>query len=546
MFVNLLTLTVPLYMMQVFDRVLGSGSVDTLIMLSIAAAGALITLSVLDYIRSATLLHVSAALRRHCGGPILKDGIGLSVQQHPRDAAACQKDFANLCGIVGSHSVVDMLDVPWTLIFIGVLFLIDPLIDWIGAAGALVLFLLGVLAELSTRGGRSHRAEAGREADAIADYAIDNAEALLAMGMAPAAVDRWQTRELSSADLFARNDRRSAAIVAASRFFRFGFQVAVLGAGALLVLDKSVSPGAMMAGAIIMSRALAPMERVISSWKVYVHGRDIYSRLRNAFAQRDDDGAYTPLPEPVGRLVVENATYFYPGSDEPTLRGLHLRVEPGEIVAAIGPTGAGKSSLARLAAGVLPPRTGHARLGGVSLSDWHPDDRGKYVGYVPQRVGLLDATIAENISRLTDVSAETVIEAAELAGFHETILSLPGAYDFEIRNGGANLPGGIRQQIALAQALFGKPRLVVLDEPSNNLDQFALARLQQSLRRIADDGAAVLLVTHNPALLHGADRAFEMRQGAIRRVGAPLEFLQTAPPVSTPTRSPTPKLETVR
>ncbi len=300
---------------------------------------------------------------------------------------------------------------------------------------------------------------------------------------------------------------------------RFGLQVGILGLGAYLALVAGLSPGAMIAASILMGRALAPVEQAIGSWRSAVQARTAYQRIRQQLESAPRRGQAMPLPAPKGHVQIEALTYAHPRAIEPTVRNVSLELKPGEAMGLIGPTASGKSTLARLLVGNLPPRFGHARLDGVDIAQWEPEDRGRYIGYMPQDVELFGATIRDNIARMGESDPESVITAARLAGVHDMILRLPGGYDTELGAGGATLSGGQRQRIALARAVFGDPRFVVLDEPNANLDQLGEDALVSCLQALKSRNATVIVIAHRPSILRHVDKILVLREGVVQLFG---------------------------
>ncbi len=348
-----------------------------------------------------------------------------------------------------------------------------------------------------------------------------------AMGMMPNLVKRWHSKHAEMLDLQARASTRAGAITATSKFIRQGLQVGVLGAGAWLVLGGEITAGIMIAGSILMSRALAPVEQAIGSWKSAIAARSAYERVRDQLAATPARGVEMALPRPEGLLAVEGVTFFHPGASEPTLRGVSFRLDPGEALGLIGPTAAGKSTLAALLVGIAKPRVGHVRLDGADVAEWAAEDLGRHIGYLPQDIELFAGSVRDNIARMGEADPESVISAAQLAGVHELILQLPNAYKTEIGEAGAALSGGQRQRIALARAVFGHPRFVVLDEPTASLDAAGEEALVRAIATLKERGATVVVIAHRPSILRQVDKVLVLRAGAVEAFGAPGEVLPT-------------------
>ena len=358
-------------------------------------------------------------------------------------------------------------------------------------------------------------------------YLKTNAHVIEAMGMMPNLVKRWHSKNAEMLDFQARASTRAGAITATSRFIRQGLQIGVLGAGAWLALGGEITAGMMIAAAILMSRALAPVEQAIGSWKSAIAAREAYQRVRDQLAATPVRGAEMPLPRPEGQLAVEGVTYLHPGAAEATLRGVSFRLEPGEVLGLIGPTAAGKTTLAALLVGIAKPRVGHVRLDGADMADWAGEDLGRHIGYLPQDIELFAGTVRDNIARMGEADPESVISAAQLAGVHEMILQLPNAYETEIGEAGAALSGGQRQRIALARSVFGHPRFVVLDEPNASLDAAGEEALINAIVTLKERGTTLVVITHRPSILRHVDKALVLRTGTVEAFGPPSEVLPT-------------------
>jgi PrtD family type I secretion system ABC transporter len=390
----------------------------------------------------------------------------------------------------------------------------------------LLLFLFAVLNELAIR--RPWRAanQAAIRSMQRAEATARNAEAVDAMGMMPAVVARWLSTNRTVLHHQAAASDRAGAFVALSKVWRLAAQIAVLGAGAFLAVQQELTAGGMIAGSILTSRALAPVDHSISTWKQVVAGRAAYVRLRSMFRTIPPRADSMPLPPPHGHITVERLAFAYPGSGGSALQGITFEILPGEALAVVGPSAAGKSTLARLLVGVWPPSSGVVRLDGADVSLWDRADFGRYVGYLPQDVELFAGTVRDNIARLGNPPPGAVVHAAKMAGVHGMILRLPLGYETEIGEGGAVLSGGQRQRIALARALLGRPRLLVLDEPNSNLDSDGEQALSDAIQAVKDDGGAVVIIAHRPSLLEHVDKILVLRDGQVQAYGASSEIMK--------------------
>ena len=524
-FLNLLMLAVPLYMMQIFDRVLTTGHIDTLLVLTAMVAGALVVFGLLDALRGRILARVGAWFEGELGGPVLSGAVADALRAGGGVSAQGLRDLAAVRGYVGGPSVVPLFDAPWAPLFLAVVFLIHPLLGWIGLGGALLLAGLAVANDLATRRRVAAANDAQAKALNEADSAVRNADAIIAMGMLPALMRRGGyaapgglRRQVAASDI-------ASAITAFAKASRFALQVAMLGVGAYLVIGAEMSPGGMIAASIVLARGLAPVEQSISGWRAFVTARAAWRRLQDLLGRVGAAQTGTALPRPKGVLELEGVGYAPPGRRSVVLRGVSLRVEAGEMLGIVGGVGAGKTTLVRLIVGSLAPTAGHVRLDGADMATWPAADRGRHVGYLPQNVELFAGTVRDNIARLDEAPDEAVVAAAELADAHRTVLGLDGAYETRIGEGGVPISGGQRQRIALARAVFGAPVLVVLDEPNAHLDgdgEWALVRALDGLR---ERGVTVVLVAQRAPVMVKADRIVVLKDGAVARYGPADEVL---------------------
>lgn len=516
--INLLGITLSLYIMQVFDRVLSSRSVDTLLFLSLAAVIALSAASALDGIRSFALGRLAEWVSRRLGPDILMRSVERRLTEGNLRSEML-RELSQLRGFLAGPGVPSLLDLPWMPIYLLIAFLIHPMLGIVALVGAAILFALAVANErLNNKDIRSAAALAARamqDSDAI----MRNAEVIDSLGMAPQMARRWSRGQLRELDLQDGIQQRTALLMSGTRLTRALIQVVLYAVAAMLVLDQQMTGGAMMAGSIIVSRLLAPVEAVLLHWKSLLMTREIYRRLQTFFALPPLRSTTTELPAPRGHLVIERVTMMMPGHPTPVLRNVDLSLLPGEHLAIVGPAASGKTTLSRVMLGVLRPQSGVARLDGVDVSKWQREEFGRHVGYLPQDVELFSGTIAQNIARFTDAEDEAIIRAAQMAGCHQLILQLPNAYDTEIGEAGMLLSGGQRQQVGLARALFGSPRFVVLDEPNSNLDARGDNALKIALERLKTARVTTIVVTHRQSILAQMDKLLVMHAGAVKMFG---------------------------
>jgi PrtD family type I secretion system ABC transporter len=436
---------------------------------------------------------------------------------------------------LGSNSVNALFDAPWAPLLIGVIFLFHPLFGIIATLGAVALVALALIGEKITRKPLTEASGQGRRTGRFVDLASRNAEAVKALGMLPAVTQHWRQLNGQTLELQVQAGNRSGGILAATKFIRLLLQVVMLAAGAYLVIDQHATPGIMIAATLILARAMAPVELAISTWKNLVEARNAYGRLKVMLDASEEEQKRFELPAPEGRLVVEKVV-FGRNLSQLVLRNISFQLEPGESLGLIGPSAAGKSTLARLIAGVWRPLSGAVRLDGASVSDWDPEHLGRYFGYLPQDVELFAGTVAENIARMGDpgMHAEAVVDAAKRAFAHDMILRLPNGYDTDIGEGGVILSGGQRQRIALARALYGSPRLVLLDEPNSNLDSEGEMALLQAMKKLKEDGVTLIIISHNPSLLTQVDKMLVLQGGQVEAFGPAGEVMNRVAPGAKP------------
>jgi PrtD family type I secretion system ABC transporter len=519
--INLLYLAPSIFMMQVYDRVLNTGGMMTLMLLSAVLVFALVVMALLDMTRTRVNMRLSLRLNRLLA-PVV---VGLGMQRGTgNDAARVQavRDFDMMRQVFTSPAATAVLDTPWTIVFVAVCFFIHPYIGALTLAGGVVLLLIAlrheqvlrpVITEAATLAPRYY---SGQDADRAA------ADSARALGMRGALIARHLTWRNELLENQTRTTFVQSAYGSLSRWWRLILQSAVLGLGAYLAVNQQISPGALIAGSILAARALAPLEQVVGGWRQIEQARVAYKSLVALIDGAPEDRNFTALPAPTGQLSFENISVRLPGANRFALGRVSFSVTPGEVFAVIGSSGAGKSALARTAVGAIAPEGGSVRIDGANIADWDPDKLGPYIGYMPQEVQLVAATVAENIRRFSPATATTdsmIVEAAQAAGVHELILRLPNAYDTVLGPGGRGVSLGQGQRIALARALYGNPPLLVLDEPNAHIDGEGEIALVQAIRAAAQRGAAVLLVAHKPTVLATADRILILRDGVVEVTG---------------------------
>jgi ATP-binding cassette subfamily C exporter for protease/lipase/ATP-binding cassette subfamily C protein EexD len=522
---NLLLLAPPLYMLQVFDRVLTSRSGETLLVLTLAVAMALVAMAALDVVRAYLLGALGAALDRRLGPKVIDGLLGDAARLGGREHANALRDVHCLRSFFSGSGILALFDAPWLPVFLLVIALFHPLMGAMALAGALTMLALAFANERLTRKPLERSQAEGRRAARFIDTSLRNAEVANALGMLPAVTRRWT--ELNEAALAEQTQatRSGAALSGLTKFTRQFIQSAMLALGAYIVLDQQVTAGVMIAATILLGRALAPVEQLVAGWRALVEARAAWRHLSELFGSRPAADPATALPVPLGRLGAENLAFGVRGMQRPIIRGVSFSLAPGEALGIIGPSASGKSTLARLLVGVWRPASGAVRLDGADVSMWPRESLGPHIGYLPQDVELFPGTIARNIARLDEPDAAGVVHAAQRAQVHELILRLPQGYDTELGEAASALSPGQRQRIALARALYGDPRLVVLDEPNANLDHDGEQALLAALRGLKEQGVTLIIIAHRPSLLGGVDKVLVLRDGAVEAFGPRAEIL---------------------
>jgi len=526
--VNLLMLAPALFMLQVFDRVLTSRSTETLIMLLVLVVGALLFMAYLDMIRSRLLTAAAVTLEKRLGPEVLGEMIRRSASPGASEVSHGLRDVNTLRAFLTGPGILAVFDAPWVPIFVIIIFLFHPWLGSLALAGALILLTLAIANERFSRRPLEAMQIESRLAGRFAEQSIVNAEVARAHGMEGGLARGWANLSRKSLEKQLQASRSGSALTSTSRFMRQVLQVAMLATGAYLVIDQQTTSGVMIAATILLSRALAPVETAIAGWKGMVDARSAYERLKKLLESDGRAEAVTELPPPSGALNVERVVFGFRGQDRPIIKQISFEVPAGQALAIVGPSAAGKSTLARLIVGLWRPAVGVVRLDGADISSWPRERLGPYVGYLPQDVELFAGSVSQNIARMGEVDSAAVIEAARQAQVHDLILRLPQGYDTPIGEGGAFLSAGQRQRVALARALYGKPRLVVLDEPNSNLDGEGEAALIEAIRRLKDDGVTLIIITHRGKLLTSMDRILVLREGTIEKLGSPAEVFASA------------------
>ncbi|KIN74135.1 type I secretion system permease/ATPase [Sulfitobacter guttiformis] len=515
-FANLLMLTGPLYMLQVYDRVLGSGSQETLVALSLLVVFLYGVMGILDYTRGRIMARVGARFQDDLDRRVFDAVIRKSAVAPDTKTNASLADLEAVQRTITSPVLMAAFDLPWTPIFFAGIFVFHAYLGYLALIGGAVLVVIAIANQYLSRGAQARAAIAGQQAGSMADQIRTEAEMVQAMGMRDAAFTRWQKARSEALDGQVRATDVGGTFTSMTKTIRLFLQSAMLGMGAYLVLQNELTPGAMIAGSILLGRALAPVEMALNQWPVVQRGMTGWRNLAELLGVVQPKVSRTELPKPRAGLEAKNLTVVPPGEKQAALKSISFKVAPGQALGVIGPSGAGKSSLARTLTGVWRPAGGSIRLDGAALEHYGSETLGRHIGYLPQRVSLFDGTIAQNIARLADVPDDAkVVAAAKMAAAHEMILELPAGYDTMIQAGQVRLSGGQMQRIGLARALYDDPVILVLDEPNSNLDNIGSDALNRAIRGMKETGRSVLIMAHRPAAIQECDMLL-MLDGGMR------------------------------
>ena len=535
--INLLYLASPLYMLQVYDRVISSSSIVTLVMLTIALLIAFAALAGLDVVRAQVLTRASIRLDRLMAGRVVMAILDSTSAGGARSQLL--RDFDTFRQFITGMGIHALFDLPWAPIYLLVIFMLHPLLGAFSLASAILLVLMALINEQLVRPPINESNEAASRNYAFTEMSLRNSEVVQAMGMTEGLLRRWGRDRVRMIGRQVTASDRAAVMSSMIRFLRLAMQSLILGLGAYLVIERSVTVGAMFAASILLGRALQPVEQIVGSWRSLVSARDAYFRVRDLLAANPLRPGRLELPRPVGHVSVEGVTYVPPRSNKPILKATSFRIEPGEVIGIIGPSGAGKSTLVRNVVGVLRPNAGAVRLDGADIATWPRASLGQYFGYLPQDIELFADTVAANICRFQQVRGDAVVKAAQMAGVHDMILRLPDGYETQVGEGGTTLSGGYRQRIGLARAVFGNPSLVVLDEPSSNLDSEGEAALTECILRLKKNKVTVILVSHRPSTVAVVDKILLLIDGVVEAYGPRAEILaRLSTPRSVPAVAP--------
>lgn len=536
--INLLYLASPLYMLQIYDRVVTSGSQTTLVMLTIALLAAFLALAGLDLMRATILTRASVRLDRLLSARI----VAASVETTQSGSSQSQpvRDFDTFRQVITGMGINALFDLPWSPIYIAIIFLLHPWLGFFALGSSLLLVAMAVLNEYLVRAPLKQANDLATANYNFTDMSLRNSEVIRAMGMIDGLIRRWGRDRSLALQRQTQASDRAALMSGMIKFLRLTMQSLILGLGAYLVIERQITGGTMFAASLLLGRGLQPVEQIVGLWRSLILARAALARVEKLV----DGGARNErsfnLPKPTGKISVEQVSFAIASQQKVLLRDVSFRLEAGEALGIVGPSGAGKSTLARHLAGVMRPSRGTVRLDGADLSQWGHDALGDHIGYLPQDIELFADTVAANIGRFKTNVDQEVIEAARLAGVHEMIIRLPQGYETQIGEGGAVLSGGYRQRIALARAVFGTPNLIVLDEPSSNLDADGDRALSECAIELKRRGSTVIIVSHRPSTLANVDKILLLRDGAVEAFGMRNEIVallnQRAAPMAVATQ----------
>ena len=531
LFINLLMITPAIYMLQVYDRVLSSGSESTLLVITLLLVFLFIAMGLLEWMRSLILVRVSSKLETLLNSRLFTVSFKQALYSGGQNSNGQPlEDLTALRQFMTGNGLFAFFDMPWIPIYMAILFLFHPAIGWLAVATAIILVVFAIFNEKSTSKWLQRANVLAMQNRSILGKNLMNAEVVESMGMLGNLKGRWLEQVNKVLFLQSKASTNAGFWVSLSKVFRMTAQSLVLGLGAYLALQQEISPGIMIAGSILLGRALAPIDLLIGTWKGFIAARGQYKRLNELLKKVPQEEEPMQLPDPEGNILVENILVVPPGGKIPVVKGVNFAVEKGQLIGVIGPSGAGKSTLARALLGVWPIHSGKVRLDGADIAQWDREALGSFIGYLPQDVELFQGTISENIARFGTVDPNKVIAAAMKADVHEFILRLPAGYDTVISGSGGVLSGGERQRIGLARALYGDVRLVVLDEPNSNLDDQGEQALMNALITLKSEQVTVLIISHRPSVLKVVDQIILMKEGVLVDYGTTANVLAKLQP----------------
>lgn len=516
---NLLMLVPSLYMLQVYDRVLGSRNEITLLMLTLLMLAAYVFMSSLDLIRSFVLVRVGARFDMQLNKRVYTAAFEQNLKRSGTNAGQALADLTNVRQFLTGNALFAFFDAPWFPIYLIVIFAFEPSLGIFALCGTVILVLCAYVNERVSHKPLAEANGMAIAAGTLATNNLRNAEVIESMGMLPNLMGRWLKLHSRFLHLQAEASEKAGIVGAVTKFFQVSLQSLVLGFGALLVLENKITPGMMIAASILVGRALQPVQQVIAVWKSWASTRSAYERLTKLLEENPEREVGMALPKPNGAISVESVSAAPPGVGAPVLKGVNFAINAGDVLGVIGPSGSGKSTLARLLVGIWPAMLGKVRLDGADIYQWNKAELGPHIGYLPQDIELFGGTISENIARFGDVDPEKVVQAAKRAGVHELILHFPGGYDTRLGDGGAGLSGGQRQRLGLARAMYGDPSVLVLDEPNSNLDDVGEQALLLAINDLRSRGKTIVVITHRTNVIGVTNKLLLLRDGVLNMFG---------------------------
>ncbi|REF26992.1 ATP-binding cassette subfamily C exporter for protease/lipase [Xenorhabdus cabanillasii] len=527
-FINLLMLVPSIYMLQIYDRVLPSGNEMTLLMLTLITLGMYAIIGGLEYIRSMVVIRVGSQFDMCLNQRVYTASYESNLKNGSTDAGQMLNDLSTIRQFLTGSALFAFFDAPWFPVYLGVIFLFSPYLGLLALIGALILIALAVLNQWLSQSPLAEANKLSLRSANLASTNLRNAEVIEALGMLTVLRRRWFGLHERFLNFQRIASERAVSITAITKTVRMALQSLILGLGGWLAIEGNITPGMMIAGSILMGRALSPIEQLIQAWKSWSSARLSWQRLDKLLQAQPERESGMTLPVPKGALLLEKVFATPPGKtktaqpiekNKQVLQDINFSLEAGDVLGVIGPSASGKSTLARLLVGVWPAQEGVVRLDGADIYRWNKDELGAFIGYLPQDIELFAGTIAENIARFNDLDPEKVIEAAQKAGVHDLVLNLEQGYDTVIGAGGMGLSGGQKQRIGLARALYGNPSLVVLDEPNSNLDDIGEKALSGAIGELREQGKTVVVITHRPALLSQTNKILLLVQGKMKLFG---------------------------
>ena len=523
---NMLMLAPSIYMLQVYDRVLASRNELTLLMLTVIILGAFLFMALLELIRTFVLVRVGARFDMQLNKRVYTAAFEQNLKKAGGNAGQALSDLTTLRQFITGNALFAFFDAPWFPIYLIVIFLFEPSLGYFALGGTVILVFLAFLNERVTRKPMAEAGSMAIAANTLATNNLRNAEVIESMGMLPNLLKRWFGVHGKFLQLQAEGSEKAGMVGAATKFVQVALQSLILGYGALLTIEGKITPGMMIAASILVGRALAPVQQVISVWKSWSTTRAALQRLDGLLMENPARPAGMPLPAPTGQLSVEGVTASPPGSKVPVIKNLSLDISPGDVLGVIGPSGCGKSTLARLLVGVWPSMQGKVRLDGADVFQWDKAELGPHIGYLPQDIELFAGTVSENIARFGEIDAEKVVLAAKRAGVHDMILHLVEGYNTKLGDGGAGLSGGQKQRLGLARAMYGDPAVIVLDEPNSNLDDVGEMALLQGINDLRQRGKTIVLITHRTSAIGITNKLLLMHEGTAKMFGPTRDVMQ--------------------